>query len=349
MAYEGDINQTQAPPLPVNVLQSILPNLLSGGTPQAAPQVAAPMAAPQGAPQQTPSAIPPTIPFDLASMVKQVSALPEYQAASGRLEDIGRQEQGIQQQMQGLKPPQMGFHPNIVHGEGVGGFFHNLGQALLTVLASTRPGQEVQSTIYGPGIRQYSAQKQSLADQLAALKEQETIPTEELRATTGLTQAAGLAGYRGAMAQAATTRAQAYAQHQQDLVKNWAANLNLHGRTLDEKERHDLATEAQAKLNQAEADFRALHRDATSEEVAGIMAGTREAIVNEVQAQNPSLLGFIKNALGMPATQIEGAPSPVQRSINQPTPPKPTKTPAKPKSGAQQFHYDKNGNRVQGP
>lgn len=344
---EGDINAQQ--PLPASVLQSMIPGLLGGIPPAQTPIPAAPQSSPQ-IPQQTPSAIPPTTPFDLASMVKQVSALPEYQQASGRLEDIGRQEQGIQQQMQSMMPPPMGFHPNIVHGEGVGGFFHNLGQALLTILASTRPGQEVQNTIYGPGIRKYTAQKQSLADQLAALKEQETIPTEELRATTGLTQAAGLAGYRGAMAQATTDRVKAYAQSIQDRAQNYVATQDWRAATLDEKKRANLINEAQKAADEAGRNFRSLHKDATTEEVAQIVTGTKEQIANEAAARDPGVKSWLFNALGISVPQVQGAPSPEFR----PTPKAgegatTPKTPAKPKAGGQQFHYDKNGNRVQGP
>lgn len=323
---EGDINTQQAPPLPASVLQTIMPNLLGG----IAPASSAPM--PTTAPQ-APSAIPPTTPFDLASIVKQVSGLPEYQAASGRLEDIGRQEQGIQQQMQNLQPPQMGFQPHLVHGEGVGGFFHNLGQALLTVLASTRPGQEVQGTIYGPGIRKYTAQKQSLADQLAALKEQESIPTEELRATTGLTQAAGLAGYRGAMAQAATTRAQGYMQSVQDRAKNYVAMQDWRAASLDEKKRHSLVQEAEAQAQEAGRDFRSLHKDATTEEVAQIVTGTREQIANEAAARDPSVKSWLFNALGISVPQVQGAQSPEFRATPKAGDNAPPKPPAKPKAG----------------
>lgn len=341
---EGDVN---AQPLPANVLQNLIPGLMGGGAPTQAP-----MMAPQSAPQapQGPSAIPPTTPFDLASMVKHVSALPEYQQASGRLEDIGRQEQGIQQQMQGLQPPQMGFQPHLVHGEGVGGFFHNLGQALLTALASTRPGEAVQGTIYGPGIRRYEAQKQGLASQLAALKEQEAIPTEELRATTGLTQAAGLAGYRGAMAQTASRRVDAYTQSIQDRAKNYAATQNWHEGTLDEKKRSNLVNEAQKQADEAGRDFRSLHKDATTEEVAQIVTGTREQIANEAAARDPSVKSWLFNALGISIPQT-AAPSPEFRTTpkaGEGAPQKPAAKP-KPKAGGTQFHYDKNGNRIQGP
>lgn len=333
-----------AQPLPPNVLQSMMPGMM-GGVPPA--PGGAPSPAPQAAPQ---SAIPPTTPFDLASMVKQVSALPEYQQASGRLEDIGRQEQGIQQQMQNLQPPQMGFQPHLVHGEGVGGFFHNLGQALLTALASTRPGEAVQGTIYGPGIRRYESQRQGLASQLAALKEQETIPTEELRATTGLTQAAGLAGYRGAMAQTASRRVDAYAQSIQDRAKNYVATQDWHAATLNEKKRADLINEAQRQADEAGRNFRSLHKDATTEEVAQIVTGTREQIANEAAARDPGVKSWLFNALGISVPQVQGAPSPEFRPTPKAGETTPPKQPAKPKTGGGiQFHYDKNGNRVQGP
>jgi hypothetical protein len=181
-----------APPINPQILAALMqqgggPNI--GNAPVAPPPIAG------GAPT---GPLPPTSPvqpagggIDLASIVGQISNLPAYQQSSSRLEDIGRQEQDIQKQMGSMTLPKMG--PQIEKGAG---FFHNLGQALLLASEMTRPGQAVNQAIYGPGMREYATRQGALSKQLEALKEQEAIPTEELRATTGLAQAGGLLGYR---------------------------------------------------------------------------------------------------------------------------------------------------------
>lgn len=343
---EGEENQ-----LP-NILQQLIPGL-NAGSQQATPQQPTPQQAPQ-------SPMGPTSPFDLASTVRQVSQLPEYQQASGRLEQIGGQEQDIQSKMRGMTPPKMGFTPSFEHGKGVGGFFHNLGQALITLGAATRPGQEVQGVIYGPGIRQYDAQQKSLADQLSALKDQEAIPTEELRATTGLTQAAGLAGYRQQMGAAATSRAESmkeradsYVQSIKNQHDNMVKNWDFKKAGQDERARHNIVGEAQQAANEAGRTYRSLHKDATTEDVAAVMSGTRTQIANEAAARDPSVKSWLFNALGIDVPQVQNAPSPEFR----PTPKAgtsgpaaaPTKPSPKPKAGGTQFHYDKQGNRVAEP
>lgn len=348
---EGDAPQNQLPP---DILQQLIPMMQGGGAaPQAAP--AMPQSAPQQpqGPQQSPMG--PTSPFDLASTVRQVSQLPEYQQASGRLEQIGGQEQDIQKQMAGMQPPKMG--PGIEKGAG---FFHNLGQALLMISQMTGAGRNLNQAIYGPGIEKYDVRQKSLGNQLAALKDQEAIPTEELRATTGLTQAAGLAGYRGQMAAAATSKAatakeradayvQSVANQHQNMIKNW----DFKKASQDEKSRHNIVGEAQAAVNEAGRNYREQNRDATTEDVAAVMSGTRTQIANEAAARDPSVKSWLFNALGIDVPQVQNAPSPEFR----PTPKAgtsgpsaaPTKPAPKPKAGGTQFHYDKQGNRVAGP
>lgn len=146
-------------------------------------------AGPQGPPQ--PGAAPP---MDIASIIQQASQTPAYQGASSRLEDIAGRERGVEAQQAALQPPKMG--PGIDKGAGV---LHNLGQALLMMANMTRPGQAVNQGIYGPNIHKYEAQRGALAGQLAALKDEEAVPTEELHGLTGLAQAGGNAAYRQGM------------------------------------------------------------------------------------------------------------------------------------------------------
>lgn len=189
------------------------------------------------------SALPPTNPVqgggNLASMVQQVSQMPEYSQASNRLSGIGQQEQDIQKQMGAMPQPKRGFEPDFSGSIG-----HKILQGLMTFLASTGPGQEVQDTIYGPKVREYQSKQKNLASQLAALKEQEDIPTEQLRSLTGLTQAGSLANYRqGQLAlgdrkvDVAQQRANDLKNFHSDLVDIYSQRMDLQNRALAVKER----------------------------------------------------------------------------------------------------------------
>lgn len=151
-------------------------------------------------------------------------------------------------------------------------------------------------------------------------------------------------------AQSGQERAQAYVQSVKDRAANMVKNWDLKGAALDEKKRHSLVDEAQAEANEAGRNYRSLHRDATTEDVAAVMSGTRTQIANEAAARDPSVKSWLFNALGIDVPQVQSAPSPEFR----PTPKAgvPTAAPAKPtpkpKAGTQ-FHYDKQGNRVAEP
>ena len=93
--------------------------------------------------------------------------------------------------------------------------------------------------------------------------------------------------------------------------------------SLDEKKRSNLVNESQRAADEAGRNYRELHRDATTEEVAQIVTGTRQQIANEAAAKDPSVKGWLFNALGLGVPQIENAPSPEQRPINQPDKAKP--------------------------
>lgn len=137
------------------------------------------------------SAIPPTSPLDIGSILQQASSTPAYQGATGKLEDIAGRERGVEQAGANMPIPKMG--PQIDRSAGI---LHNLGQALLMLANTTAVGRDVNRSIYGPGIAKYQAGKQANAAQLAALKDEEAIPTEELHGLTQLAMAGGNAAYR---------------------------------------------------------------------------------------------------------------------------------------------------------
>ena len=339
---------TQTNPDPQTMAQLLK---MAGATPGIVPPPGGPI--PSTAPVQPQGG-------NLAQLVSQVASLPQYQEPYNRLESIGQQEQDIRGQMQAMPIPQQGFHPNFVHGEGAGGFFHNLGQALLALGAATKPGQDVQNVVYGPGIKAYNAKQATLANQLAALKDEESVPTEELRGVSGLASAAGLANYRSGMldirqqtADIQKTKADAYVQSIKDRAANMVKSWDLRSAQLDEKKRHDLVAEAQQAADEAGRNYRAEHRDATTEEVAQVVSGTRTEIANEAAARDPSVKSWLFNALGVNVPQVQSAPSPEFRPTPQAqapaAPAKPAaKPPAKAKAagGAKEIHYDAQGNRV---
>lgn len=287
--------------------------MMQGAPPSMQQAPPAPQASPMG----------PTSPFDLASTVRQVSQLPEYQQASGKLEQIGSQEQDVRKQMAGMPQPKRGWLDTQGQPQQ-GGFLHTLGRALMAIGAATEPGALIQEAQYGPGVARYNSQQKNLAAQLAALKDEEAIPTEELRATTGLTQAAGMAAYRGSQAETNRKKVDAYAQSISDRAKNFAATQDWRGATLDEKKRANLVNEAQKAADEAGRDYREKNRDATLEEVAGIVTGTRKEIANEAAARDPSVKSWLFNKLGIDVPQTS-APSPEFR-------PTPTADTAKSKS-----------------
>src|SRR5271154_6063886 len=129
---------------------------------------------------------------DPNTALAQFQSNPAIAGPNAQLNSISKQESDVQDSLKGLKVPDTGFSPNF-DGKGVGGFFHNLGQALLTLGAATRPGQAVQNVIYGPGVRRYNEEKGSLAQQLQTLKDQEDVPKTQLSAASN--ELAGVGRY----------------------------------------------------------------------------------------------------------------------------------------------------------
>jgi hypothetical protein len=158
-------------------------------------------------PDMQQSALPPTnpipqMPQSYADIISQVTQLPAYQQPAGQLQDIYQREAAIRQQQANMQVPPMGYRPKFespagkgVMG-GIGAVLGDIGKGALMGLAATRPGQAVQGAIYGPGMHQYQAQRQQLADQLSTLKSQQEIPQEQISDVAKLGSGAGMYGYR---------------------------------------------------------------------------------------------------------------------------------------------------------
>lgn len=160
-----------------------------------------------GQPTPTPSPMGPTNPFDMASNIRSVMGIPEVQ---GMLSNLGNiQSQLAAEQMRGRAlatpmgqtvpgtetqgtMPKMQFSPDM-HGS----LLHKIGQALLAVGAATGPGEAIQGQVYGPARRSWDAQRAANVQAISDLKDQLGVPTEELKAVSGLGQGAGMLAYRG--------------------------------------------------------------------------------------------------------------------------------------------------------
>lgn len=156
------------------LLSQIMPQSIAG-TPMAPPPPG-----PGNAPISPGSVLPPTSPVvpqpgprtadvsDQMGLTRQ-----DITERLGRERSLEGQIDPLIKQRADMPMPQMGYQPHLVHGQGVSGFLKNLLTALETVGVSTAPGRNVESAIYGPGIRKYAAGQQSLADQINQLKGQQ--------------------------------------------------------------------------------------------------------------------------------------------------------------------------------
>lgn len=291
-------------------------------------------------------AIPPTSPVQPTALdPQQVGAqamqrgtqLTEEQLSRGR--SMGDQAQELIRQQEATPIPKMGFQPDFS-----GGFFHNLGQALLALGASTLPGRAVQGTIYGPRIKRYEEETGARAKQIAELQQGQKQEYEPVGATGRMGPAYLGAEARLTTAKAATDRAAAYVQSIADRAKNFVAMQDWRTASLDERKRSNLVNEAQRQADEAGRDYREQHRDATTEEVAQIVTGTRQQIANEAAARDPGVKSWLFNALGIDVPQIQGAPSPEFRETPKAgtaAPATPVKPTAKPKaSGGKKGVYN---------
>lgn len=242
---------------------------------------------PQTAPTQQPS-------MDLASIVSQVSGLPQYQQSVSKLNDLYGQEGDIAQKQAQLEanPPKTRWQPHYEPVTGVGSFLKDAGKGLLQALSLSGPGQQIQNSIYGPGVQNWERQRAMLANQLATLRGQQEVPEEQMRGLTGLTQAGGLAAYRGGELQNQRARIDAYTQSVQNRLTMGLKSLDL----------KSLMTGSQMALNQARATLANIMGQIAPERLAlqqyGIDANnaTRQAVANTL-----SQLGMDKSH---PVTQM---------------------------------------------
>jgi hypothetical protein len=237
-----------------------------------------------------------------------------------RVQSLNPEADTARQQASTMQQPSWG--PHITPGAG---FLHNLGQVLTMAAEMTKPGQAVVQAAYRQPQAQYAARQAQLGKQISDVQSQQQL------AQQGATSASELAYHQDLIGERArhdvqteatgATRAQGYLQSVANRGVDIVNKYNLGKGTLDEKTRHDFATEAQAQANQAEADFRSLHRDATAEEVAQIGAGVKQNIANAAAAKDPSVKGWLFNMMSLGTPQTPGGADPTYRpTTNSPKP-----------------------------
>jgi hypothetical protein len=247
-----------------------------------------------------------------------------------RVQSLNPEADTARGQMAGMQQPQWG--PHITPGAG---FLHNLGQVLQLAAEVTKPGQSIINAAYGPQRQQYAARQQQLGKQISDVQGQQQLAQQGATSASELAYHQDLIGERGRHDVATEgiqgQRVTGYLQSVQNRGTDMLNKYNLGKATLDERAQHNLATEAQAQSNQAEADFRSLHKDATAEEVAQIGAGVKQNIANEAASKDPSVKGWLFNALGLGTPQTPGGADPTYRPTT--NSPKPGAKPAAAKGG----------------
>ena len=249
----------------------------------------------------------------------------------GRSHDLSSQIQELIRQQQATPIPKMGWTDTQGKPQQ-GGFLHNLGRVMMTLGGATGPGQAIQAEQYGPGIKRYEAETGARAKQIEELRGQQEEAGKTATAGAGMVSKPITAAGQVMRGQAALERANAYVPLAAAQATAALKGIDLKKAAIDEKVRNDMVRELQAKIDEQGRNFRATNKDATEEEVARVLAGSREAIANEVSARNPSLWNQIKNYFGVETPQLPSAPQPQLT----PTPQKPTKpaasaAPARPK------------------
>lgn len=237
-----------------------------------------------------------------------------------------------------------GFNPNFkpITGQGFGGDLKNLagdvGKGLVVGLAGATPeGRNIMNTIQAPAKAQRAQSMQKIQEQLEATKSSLGATGQEIG---GLGMAAkwnqaerGL-DIRQQNADTSAGRMAAYQQSIKDRAANFASTQDWRNASLSEKTRNDTIKAAQEQADEAGRDYRANNRDATEEEVAQVMSGTRKEIANEAAAKDPSVKSWLFSALGLPEAQIQGAASPEMRTPTQAPTASGSGAPAQPKKSS---------------
>lgn len=234
--------------------------------------------------------------------------------------------------------PQMA--PRIEKGAG---FLHNLGQALQMISMATGPGRAVfgpQGPVYGPNIAKYKATQAGLMGQRQAAESAAEGAEKEVGSLAGV---AGRTIYGGAQIQkseiTAAQRAQAVITQHQDKLAQIAAMKDMNAR-------NNAAKIEVTKMRDEVMQSIASDKNVTEIEKANILSGTAQTILNTKLSEDPSFMGWVKQQFGISGMEAPGGAQPVRGNA---PPPKRNAAPPAKSAKSQQFHYDKQGNRIAGP
>lgn len=195
-----------------------------------------------------PSPLPPSSPVQGDSMLD-----PELQQQMVQASRMGQQEFGTQlgrsraigdvstpliQQTGEMPIPKMGFQPDFG-----GGVLHDIGQALLAVMAATGPGQAVQDVIYGPNIRRYQTAQSQKAAEIQRLQEQQKTEQEPLAPSAGMVYHPYMASASMARAGADVSRAASYGKQVQSAADFRDFLKGFEPQKLNETQRHNRVEE----------------------------------------------------------------------------------------------------------
>jgi hypothetical protein len=237
------------------------------------------------------------------------------------------------------------------------GFLHTIGRALIALGEATAPGRTILNQRYASQTTARGSEANNRAEEIQALQKQSQLAEEPIASTARMGPAYMGAAARQESADASASRAETAAGNLKERISNDVVSQNVKWKTLDVKQQ---ALELKNTLSRLGMQVTMRGQDinfGTREDaIAAVSAVQGTKIWNELDdslksklMQYTGISDFAVPSAQSPGTVIpkEGAsPTDVGRSK---LPPKPGEKPAKPKGGANEIHYDKNGNRVQGP
>jgi hypothetical protein len=150
--------------------------------------------------------------------------------------------------------PQFGWHPSFQHGQGAGGFFHNLGQALIALGLSTHHGQAMQQAIYGSRVKEWEAQHQATAAEVEAAQKQQKLEQEPLPSAAGMVYHPYGTAVQLDRNRIMEEKAQAYTESVHNKLQTALANIDLRKAALGEKTEIDKARVAISQVHNAIAE-----------------------------------------------------------------------------------------------
>jgi hypothetical protein len=218
-----------------------------------------------------------------------------------------------------------------------GGFLHNLGRALMMIGGATTPGQRIQEMQYGPGIERYKGAQESIAEKIKASQSQAEGAEKEVGS---LAQVAGRTIMGGAQVEKGQLSADAMNQRtqmlgQKALMQHQDALTRISAMKDMAEKRNATQIEVTQMRDEMMKEITGM-KDVTQEDVARILAGSAQTLLNTKIAEDPSIAGAIKRAFGIGGAQAPGGEQPVSG-----TTPLPARTKAVPKGT---MVYDPQGN-----